>query len=421
MTNKYKHKHSNKIISWIIKTILFLILSVGSIELGALGGEALFDSNLSFIQKIDVENFKSTLNTTLPMINTVYNSGNISVSFANELQSLIKGIFGFDLNTPVTILNSQSSVFYCYYNKGYQPFRVTQNVTDANPSEVNEIKKPEESPEAPELKEDSSSTYYEGEDEERDIKEGDIIKDDVRNITINNETKYKINIDDLLKQPLKLKSDKKGPKVLIYHTHTTESFLLDKKQIGAAGIPNWSTNPQNTVVRVGEELAQNLRKKYGIDVIHNGTIHDYPNYNSSYSKSLVTANKILQSYPSIKVVIDLHRDGLAAKGKKLRAVTKVNGKNAAQVMFVVGTDQRKGLNHPNWRENLKFALKLQDKLNQISPGLAKPIDLSFNRYNQHVSNGALIVEVGGDGNLLEECLESTKYLSKAIHDVVNSK
>jgi stage II sporulation protein P len=151
-------------------------------------------------------------------------------------------------------------------------------------------------------------------------------------------------------------------------------------------------------------------------MLHNGTIHDYPNYKSSYANSLSTVKKYLKSYPSLRILLDIHRDGLGAGNPKLRVNTKINGKNAAQIMFVVGTNGT-GLEHPNWRENLKLALKLQEKLNSKYPGLAKPIYISKNRYNQHETNGALIIEIGGDGNLLSECLESTKYLAEVIGEI----
>lgn len=424
MVNRYKHKNGNRVLLGIIRIVLFLILSVAAVNIGTIGGNILYENKFDFIRSVDVEYFKSTLNQSLPMIDAVYNSGNISLSFTGELQNIIKGIFGFDLNSPVTILNSQSSVFLCYYNKDYKPFDLAQNDAVDEKKDVIEEKPAEEPTDIEEekvFKEDASSIVYVEETDKKDAQEEDIIRDYSKSIAISNETKYKINIDELLRQPLKISLDKKGPKILIYHTHTTESYLKNSSQIGVAGIPSWSTNPQNTVVRVGEELAQTLRKKYDIEVIHNGTIHDYPNYNAAYSKSLNTASKILKSYPSVKVVIDLHRDGLSLNSKKLRAVSKINGKNTAQIMFVVGTDQRKNLKHPNWRENLKFALKLQEKLNQISPGITKPVYLSSNRYNQHLSKQALIIEVGGDGNTMDECIESTKYLARAISEIMKGK
>jgi len=162
--------------------------------------------------------------------------------------------------------------------------------------------------------------------------------------------------------------------------------------------------------------AQTLRKKYGIEVIHNATVHNHPSDTGAYGRSLNTAANILKSYPSIKIVLDIHRDGLGEG--KLRVATKINNKDAAKIMFVVGTDGT-GLEHPNWRENLKLAIKLQQKLNEKYPGITRPIYISRNRYNQHLTNGSLIVEIGG--NTINECLESTKYLAEVLNDVINNK
>jgi stage II sporulation protein P len=118
------------------------------------------------------------------------------------------------------------------------------------------------------------------------------------------------------------------------------------------------------------------------------------------------------------MVIDVHRDAL--KDNQLRVVTDINGKKAAKIMFVVGTDAT-GLTHPNWKENLKLAITLQKKLDNKYPGLTRPILISYNRYNQHLTNGAMLVEVGGDGNLMSECLESSKYLAEVIGEVINNK
>jgi stage II sporulation protein P len=170
--------------------------------------------------------------------------------------------------------------------------------------------------------------------------------------------------------------------------------------------------------RVGEELTQNLEKKFGIDVLHNGTVHDYDR-DAAYGVALPTVQKILKGNPSIKVVLDIHRDGIDAKKTEAAVGKKINGRNAAQIMFVVGTSEM--LPHATWKENLKFAVKLQQKLNEKYPGLARPIWLSNKRYNQHVTNGALIIEVGADGNLLSECLESTKYLAEALNDVLKGE
>lgn len=425
-----KHKYRNKKPFYIkpLKILIFIALSYLAVRTGTIAGNYLFGADIKVVENIDVDIFKSTLNNSIPLIDTVYNSGNMSVSFSNDIKELVNKIFGFDLGEPMTILNAQSLYFHDYYNNGYKQYMAMleeknkpQKYINEHIVPDNETKKEEKTGDnkAEAMPEDASSITFEEDEEDHGTAKNDIIYNGSGKISIYNETKLKINIDELLNEPLKFTFDKKKNKILIYHTHTTESYLRNIKDLNK-DVPNRTQDPRYSVVRVGEELAQNLRKKYGVDIIHNGTIHDYPNYNYSYSNSLNTITKILKSYPTIKMTIDVHRDAAGDNGKKLRAVAKVNNKNTAQVMFVVGTNQGK-LAHPNWRENLKLAVKLQEKLNEISPNLAKPIDLSKNRYNEHVTLGSLIIEVGGDGNTLDECLESTKYVAKAINDVLNNK
>jgi len=266
----------------------------------------------------------------------------------------------------------------------------------------------------PQLKEDVSSISQNEENEEKDLSNSDVVTNG--KITIQNETDYEFNIDKLLKEPLNLEADRKGPRVLIIHTHTTESYINTLDDLKNKDVPTRNRDERYNVVRVGEELAKHLRKEYGIEVIHNGTIHDYPTYNGSYGRSLSTVDKILKSYPSIKVVLDIHRDALG-DGNKLRLETKVNGKSAAKVMFVVGTDSKR-LPHPKWKQNLKFALNMQKTLNKKYSGLTRHIYISKNRYNQHMAEGAMIIEIGGDGNTMDEALKSTKYLAEAISKVI---
>lgn len=203
--------------------------------------------------------------------------------------------------------------------------------------------------------------------------------------------------------------DRSGPKVLIYHTHTTERYLKNISELNKK-VPNWTLDERYNVVKVGDELANQLHKKYNIDVIHNGTVHNYPNTTGFYVRSRDTVQKILKGNPSIKLLIDIHRDGVDKN--KLRVVKNIDGKSVAQIMFVVGTV------NPNWRENFKLALKLQNKLNEIAPGLARPIYLDNFIYNQDLGNGALLVEIGGDGNVVNESVESAKYLARAIYEVI---
>jgi stage II sporulation protein P len=226
-------------------------------------------------------------------------------------------------------------------------------------------------------------------------------------------TNYKLDIEALLKEPLKLKNNKSGPQVLIYHTHTTEAYLKSISELGS-DLPSRLTDQRYNVLAVGDELAK-LLKQDGIGVIHNGTNHLAQGDIGAYGRSLETITNIIKGNPSIVMTLDIHRDGYG-EGKKLRSVVDIKGKSAAKIMFVVGTNYN--LQHPNWKENLKLALRLQKYLEDNYPGITRPIYISSNRYNEHVTNGSLIAEVGGDGNTISEATESMKYLANAIYEVL---
>ncbi|HOJ12786.1 MAG TPA: stage II sporulation protein P [Clostridiales bacterium] len=469
--------YSRRLITRAVAAVLVILLSFGAILIGIEGGNYVYKNNFLFIRDVDIEKYKEVLNNSLPIIKITYNSGNIGNPISVQLKALIKSIFGFDLNSPFTILSTQSSFLHLYYNN-YFPYisfannednmdnntdksfngdkgnntdnagnpgvntdnngtasqdddasRGGQDREEANrePNRNNSNNsKPEDNLKGKldENMEDLgdegiiSCYYYEGEEEKLEPPKENIVSE--QKIEIMNMTNFKINtseIDKLLKEPLNIKFDRKGPKILILHTHTSESFLKNLGDLNKKGIPDWSSDPQESVVRVGHELAEQFKKKYGYDVVHNGTVHDRPNYNKSYNNSYETIDKYLKSYPSIKLVLDIHRDGLSSEQPKLRVAKKIEGKDVAQIMFVVGTNGN-GLYHPNWKENLKLAIKLQENLNNQYPGLARHIYISNNRYNQQFSPGSLTVEIGGNGNLLSECLESVKYLTKAIDEVI---
>ena len=175
-----------------------------------------------------------------------------------------------------------------------------------------------------------------------------------------------------------------------------------------------TTDLNKSVARVGNELETYLKEK-GFNVTHNTTYHDYPAYSGSYSRSLETIQSILTGTDT-QIVIDLHRDAVGSSSTYAPTV-KLNDQYAAQLMFVIGTDGG-GLEHPNWKQNLKIAVKIQEKANEMYPGLFKPIILRDSRYNQHIARGACIIEVGATGNTLEECNISMKYLAKVIEEVI---
>lgn len=356
-------------------------------------------------------------------------NGHITISEDFFKDTLFKA-FGMDRYNPITIVNANYPYFKNFYDNQYLEYIAQKEQQELAQKAIadEELKKIEAKAQeakvqasidktnsidtSSNLKEVSSSITFEGDVEESDKNNNPVVTSG--KIKVINETKYSIDINKLLNEPLKSKVDKKGPKILVYQTHTTESFLKNIGELNQKVASRTSNNKYN-VVSVGNALISNL-KKYNIDVLHNTTIHD-KDYNNSYVESLKTLTSYVGKYPSLKMAIDLHRDAISSE--KLRVVKQINGKNVAQVMFVIGTDSK--LTNPQWKENLKLAIKLQSRLNEICPGLAKPIYISKNRYNQHLINGSVIIEVGGDGNVIDECVRSTTYLAQAINDVLYKK
>ncbi len=324
------------------------------------------------------------------------------------IKKMFSIIFNLDVSNPLSILKSNSPVFRIYdgeaatednSEKVHNPSTAVSENNSSPQTSSNNAKQ--------QFIEDASCIVFEGDVENDEIKNNPMVSSG--EIQIINQTSYTIDIDKLLKEPLKIKPDKKNSQIFIYHTHTTESFLKD---LNDKTVDSRTYDNKYNVVRVGEELTKNL-KKYNIGVVHNTAVHD-ADYNSSYAKSLKTLSENLKNNSKLKLTIDLHRDAMG--DEKLRVVRNINGKDVARIMFVIGTDQK--LENPGWKENLKLALKVQKRLNEIAPGLAKPIYISKNRYNQHLTNGSVIIEIGGDGNTISECVASTKYLAQAINDVI---
>lgn len=201
--------------------------------------------------------------------------------------------------------------------------------------------------------------------------------------------------------------------ILIFHTHTCESYTAsEKNQYQSTG--NYRTTDLNySVSRVGDELEKYLNL-IGKSVFHDKTYHDYPAYSGSYGRSLKTVQNLLKVYQNTDIVIDLHRDAIG--DNTYAPKVKIGDEIAAQLMFVIGTDGS-GLQHDNWEENLKFAIKVQQVADKLYPGLFKTILVRDSRYNQHLAKGACIIEVGATGNTLEECLTSMKYLSKVFENL----
>lgn len=229
------------------------------------------------------------------------------------------------------------------------------------------------------------------------------------NLKINNPTSYSVNLSELCMGELSIKPNPDAPTVLVMHTHTTECYMGDEM----SGETERTTDETKNVIAVGNEICSVL-ESYGIKTIHDTTYHDYPSYQGSYSRALTTIDSRLKENPSVNVVLDVHRDAFVYEdGSRLRVECEENGVKTAQVMLVVGTDSM-GLWHDNWRENLKFAAKIQNSAEIMYPGIMRPINLRIERFNQHMTLGSLILEVGSNGNTLEEAREGGRDIARAI-------
>lgn len=227
-------------------------------------------------------------------------------------------------------------------------------------------------------------------------------------VKINNSTDYTLT-QEMLTPNIEINKEK----VVIYHTHTCESYMPTEKYPYESSGSFRTIDLNYSVSRVGDELTNQL-KSFGKTVIHDKTYHDYPSYNGSYSRSLATAQKVLSENQDAQIVIDLHRDAIADENYAPKV--KIGEEYVSQLMFVIGSDGA-GSDHHNWSENLKFAIKVQKKANEMYPGLFKPIILRNSEYNQHVSKAACIIEVGATGNTLEESIGAMKYLAKIMQEI----
>lgn len=211
------------------------------------------------------------------------------------------------------------------------------------------------------------------------------------------------------------------PQVLIMHTHTTETYEPYERENYDASFNYRTTDNTKNMVMVGDAITRKLENA-GIGVIHDATIHDYPSYTGSYGRSGETVQKILAEYPSIKVVLDIHRDAISQSGIISQPVAEIGGKSAAQVMIISGCDDGT-LGMPNYMQNFRFACLLQQQLESDYPGLTRPILFDYRKYNQNLTTGSLLIEVGSHGNTLEQAEYAGELigasLSRALKGMVH--
>ncbi len=233
-----------------------------------------------------------------------------------------------------------------------------------------------------------------------------------------NETDYNVNLNELALQELPFEVDGDEVEVLIMHTHTTESYSSSETTVYSAYENGRTTDDLKNMTAIGGAAAHILNEN-GIKTIHDTTVHDYPTYNNAYTRSAATINKNLKDNKDIKIVLDFHRDAFPGSGEgKRKLTTEINGEKAAQIMIVAGTDGN-GLRHDKWRGNLVFAAQLQKRANEMYPGLMRNLNLRKERFNQHLTPGSLIIEVGSNTNTFEEAKKAAEAFAEVIVSVLN--
>lgn len=238
------------------------------------------------------------------------------------------------------------------------------------------------------------------------------------NLYIKNPTSAKIDAATLLKTPITWKFTKDGPDILIIHTHGSESYNPHGGAYWLADDSSRSLDITQNVVQVGADLARILHEA-GYRVLHSTTMYDQPTYSTSYSSALKGVQAYLKKYPSIRMVIDIHRDAMSNENTKYKIVSEIDGESCAQLMFVMGTGLS-GLSFPNWRKNLTFAAQVQSAVLEKYPTLMRPITITKHRYNEHTTPASCILEVGTDGNTLEEARRAIGYFGEVLVEFLES-
>ncbi len=241
------------------------------------------------------------------------------------------------------------------------------------------------------------------------------------NIYVKNTTGRKIDIPAILKKnPSLNKVSPKEISVLVFHTHTTETYqLLDKLSFSNNFSPR-NENENMNMVRVGKEIVSQLEEA-GIGVIHDTQIYD-KKYSGAYDRSGKAIDEYLKKYPSIQVVIDVHRDAIQpSKAEKIKPVAKINGKKAAQIMIITGCEGGDITDFPNWEDNLTFALHLQKTAEEMYPGLMRPVFFCNRKYNMYKTKCSLLLEMGSDANTLDEAAYSGRLIGDVLAKLIETK
>lgn len=293
----------------------------------------------------------------------------------------------------------------------------TDSPTEAEPPEETEAQPPPETTTAAPPEETTQAKPVDKGGDIQDKKYGETdetIK--FKNVVLLNRTaSHKVNIEETLnkKVDLSMKKDDK-PYVLIFHTHTTEAYQDADRDWYPKDFKERSLNSEKNMIRVGDEICKQLEAA-GIGVIHDKNVYDNPSYTGAYERSGKKIDEYLKKYPSIQIILDVHRDSIQYdSGTKSAPTVEIDGKKAAQIMIISGCQEGDMTGFDDWGYNLRFALKLQKAAETATPGLMRPLFFAPRKYNMHKSHCSLLLEMGSDGNTLEEAVYSGELIGKAL-------
>lgn len=269
----------------------------------------------------------------------------------------------------------------------------------------------------------SKSENAENDKKDADIREYQYINDGVTDksglVRVKNVNETDIDIQVKLKEKIDLSVSKDKPSVLIFHTHTTETYQILDRGFYEVGFETRSNNSAQNMVRVGKAICEQIENA-GYQVIHDTQIHD-GTYSGSYSRSRAAVEEYLKKYPSIQVVLDIHRDAIQENdGTKIKPVAEINGKKAAQIMIISGCQEEGNdiTDLPDWEYNLTFAVQLQNKLEELFEGITRPLYFCPRSYNMNLTHCSLLIEIGSDSNTLDEAVYTGKCLGVAVSRIL---
>lgn len=234
----------------------------------------------------------------------------------------------------------------------------------------------------------------------------------IRNSTQHTDAELAEAADGPLPFSVELNADQ--PQVLILHTHATETYQTWDDLVYDPDFSARTTNTALNMCAVGDRMTEILNEA-GVYTVHDTTLHDSPSYTESYARSAQTARAWLERYPSIKVILDVHRDAIeTSDGARIKPLCEIDGQDTAQVMIIAGCDNGSTVNLPHWQQNLKFAAAWETEMESLYPGLTRPVLCGYRFYNQDVTTGSLLIEIGGHANTLAEAVRGGEYAARAL-------